>query len=168
MDDESQEKFSDFFNEQVERKIFVPKEVAHITGRSISTVYRWLRGEVTPDIESIRLLVRGLEPVARDRLLMWFLDGLPLCIERLDAIAIGDASQLKPAQASSLARDTIMKLIGDLLEMARQIDKQEDESKSFTRDEKSYVLDRLESMIVKIAEIKFYQSSRVVHRKRAK
>jgi len=69
----------------VEEKLTSVREIAELTGRGESTVYRWLSRQSQPDFDDIRLLVRHLNSTeAQQRLIELFASGLPIVIEWKD------------------------------------------------------------------------------------
>lgn len=92
-------------------------DIARITERGESTVYRWINGESNPDYLSIRKLIIGIEnQEAQRRLLDHFCGALPVAVAWVDA---GDPqrdrlSTLKVCmQAISEVADAVSRVIDE-------------------------------------------------------
>ncbi len=68
----------------VERKITSVKEIAALTDKGPSTIYRWLKGETQPDIAEVIHLIHHLSQTeGRKALVEMFAQGMPVRIEWL-------------------------------------------------------------------------------------
>ncbi|MBI1336298.1 MAG: hypothetical protein GC164_04980 [Phycisphaera sp.] len=77
-------------------------EIAQVTGRAQSTVYRWVNDESKPEFEDIRLLVRRLSHTdARKSLLRFFTSDLPVIVTWMT-----DEKQLDPESLPDVGTGT--------------------------------------------------------------
>jgi hypothetical protein len=73
------------------------REIAELTGRGESTVYRWINGESQPDFTNIRTLANGLSSkAARQRLVDLFTQAMPVTIQWSEHNGSEDGSNESP------------------------------------------------------------------------
>jgi len=107
----------------VQDKLVTVREMAELTGRGESTVYRWISGESQPDFEEVRLLTRRLKNAeARRRLAEMFTSGMPVTVEwRTDVEDITEGEQRgEPAEAMD-AGLAALRDVTDVLEQERDM-----------------------------------------------
>lgn len=73
----------------IDERLTSVREVESITGRTASTVYRWLAGQTRPDFEDVRLLIGGMRrPEARRRMLGLVTAELPVVMQWIPRPAV--------------------------------------------------------------------------------
>ena len=76
---------SEFINLLIEEKSTTIAELEEVTGRSMSTIYRWINQESNPDCQDIHNMLRYLKnPTATRKLLNLLTADLPVIIEWLE------------------------------------------------------------------------------------
>ena len=76
---------SQVLSELVHQKVTSVKEIADVTGRGESTVYRWLAGQSEPEFSEMVTLMRSVaSPKVRKRLVDTFIKELPVQVEWLN------------------------------------------------------------------------------------
>lgn len=160
--------FSQFFMQQVEEQALTPKEVSHLTGRSMSTVYRWLRGRTVPDIESMALLIRGLSQPMREKLLGWFLSDLPLHVEWADPSVAKMTGSMGANRAKTLAQETVIQTLSRLLKLIEQKGESAGKSDTLTPREYEQLVGMLDEIIQQLVKVKRLHAKRLLKRKQAR
>lgn len=99
---------SEVLQDLVDHHLTTVRELAEITGRGESTVYRWLSRESQPNFEDMRTLARKLSnDHARRRLIDLFTSGLPVVVEWMDhadpSLATDSEASAEVAMDQSLA-----------------------------------------------------------------
>lgn len=76
---------SGFISQLIDEKLTTVAELEEVTGRSTSTIYRWINQESSPDCQDIHNMLRYLKnPVATRRLMSLITADLPVIIEWLE------------------------------------------------------------------------------------
>jgi transcriptional regulator with XRE-family HTH domain len=107
----------------IQDKLVTVREVAELTGRGESTVYRWISGESQPDFEEVRLLTRRLKHAeARRRLAEMFTSGMPVTVEwRADVEdSAGEGQRESPAAALDAGLEALRD-VADVLQREREM-----------------------------------------------
>ena len=111
---------SGFINQLVEEKLTTIPELEEVTGRSASTIYRWINRESTPDCQDIHKILRYIKnPAATRKLLSLMTADLPVIIEWLEEQkqqAITTVPQRRAANRETVAVTILaLECVADLL-----------------------------------------------------
>ncbi len=107
----------------VQEKHTTVREIAELTGRGESTVYRWINGESQPDFEEVRQLTHRLANAqARRKLAEMFTSGMPVVVEWRDDVDACDerSNGSDPAAALDAGLNALRK-VAAVLESERQM-----------------------------------------------
>lgn len=160
--------FHVLFNELVAKHLTSPKEVAYLTKKSGSTVYRWLRGESTPDIDDYVLMLKGADPTARQRLLAWLSHDIPLRIEWLRDSSDGTLADEPLEEVTLEVKDRTVSTMEKFLDLIRWHDSEVGTSPTLTPVQYEMLEARLDDVLNEVMLIKRLHLARVVERKRAR
>ena len=108
---------SQVLDELVKRKAVSVQELCDATGRSESTIYRWLSGDTRPDFDDVFDMIRKLASTdARKELVLLLAQDLPVSIQWLeDAGSLSDDAPKKPlldvADLALLPNESMVQLL---------------------------------------------------------
>jgi len=160
--------FHKVFSVLAAEHILSPKEVAFYTGKSGSTVYRWLRGDSTPDIDDFVDIVKAAEPLARERLLAWLSQDLQMRVEwqrsEQDA-ALADRSL---HEVTTEVKDKTLAVVEKFLEVVRWHETEVGPEQTLSPKQFAALEERLDDVLREVTHIKRLHHARMIERRRAR
>lgn len=159
--------FSELFRELAGQHILSPKEVAFHTRRSISTVYRWLRGETAPGVDDLVCLLSGVDEPIRARLLNWLVQDVPVRWESVELDDIAGTRSVSPEAAARRANTAILDVLNMLAELLRDNALSADGNFGLTAEQAGQIQERITTIMNELVGIRLLQKARLVNRKAA-
>lgn len=156
------------FEELAAQHLLTPKEVSFSTGKSGSTVYRWLRGESTPDIYDFVHIIRSADHEARRRLIAWLSHELPVRVEWLRTLEPADIPVATPEQVAPKVKDMALVAVESFLEVIRWHDTEVGSSPTLSVPQYEALVHRLDDVMEQIMQIKEFHKLRLMERRRAR
>ncbi|MFN3168611.1 MAG: hypothetical protein ACE37H_16245 [Phycisphaeraceae bacterium] len=139
-----------------------------MTKRSGSTVYRWLRGESTPDIDDFARMIHGADPPVRERLLAWLSQDLPLRVAWVAGPSDAALAEQPLEHVTAAVKDQTVSAVERLLDTIRWHDSQVGTSPTLSPAQFEDLESRLDDVLNQVMLIKRLHRSRMVERKRAR
>ncbi len=164
----SSTEFHRFLEQLLEQRVTTAKEIAVSTGVSLSTVYRWQRGETLPDISLFTKLMASLPTHVSEMFLQWIVKDLPVQLQWEHDLDVIRQSGMDPAKAKRLAETDLIDIMSHIVLILRTGRGSQETGQTLSEDELEAIDKALDQVSRSLVKIKLLESKRLVRRKSAK